>query len=427
MKGNKKKKKYIPRILDKVLKEHLKLYGAVLITGPKWCGKSTTAKQHSKSVLELQNPMSRDNNLEIANTRPDLLLEGKKPLLIDEWQDAPCLWDAVRYDVDNSGLLGQYILTGSVTPRESVPKHTGTGRIARLLMRPMSLYESGDSVGKVSLADLFDGIEDIECTCGKTLEDIAFLCARGGWPASVGFSRKGAVMVAHDYLNSLVMNDVLLVDGVERNPSRLRSVLRSLARNICTTANMSTIKNDIAYNEASVSEKTIAKYINVLNRLFVIEDVEAWCPRLRSRGDIRSTPKRCFVDPSLALAALRATDLDLLKDFKTFGFMFEALCLRDLRVYAQSLNGDVFFYRDKSGLECDAVVHLDDGRWGAIEIKLGADSAIDLAAKNLLKFAKKVDADEMNSASFLMVLTGGKYAYRRKDGVYVVPLAVLKD
>lgn len=420
-------KNYIPRLLDDVLKKRLELYGAILITGPKWCGKSTTAKEYAKSVLELQNPRTRSNNLEIAKTRPDFLLEGEKPRLIDEWQDAPMLWDAIRYDVDNTGLKNQYILTGSVTPRDEEPKHTGTGRIVRLLMRPMSLYESGDSTGEVSLNDLFEGKDEIKGISSKELEDIAFLCARGGWPGAINVSRSGALTIARDYFESLITNDIKTVDGIDRNPNRLRTVLRSLARNICTTASLSTIKEDTSYNDAEISEKTIADYINALSKLYVIDDVDAWCPKLRSKTDIRTTAKRSFIDPSIAMAALRATDKDLLKDFRTFGFIFESLCIRDLKIYAQSLDGDVFFYRDKNELESDAVIHLKDGRWGAIEIKIGSEDAINDAAASLLRLANIVDTEEMNKPSFLMVITAGKYAYRREDGVYVVPITTLKN
>lgn len=419
--------KYIPRLLDDVLKRRLSLYGAILITGPKWCGKSTTAKEHAKSILELQNPRTRENNLEIAKNRPDFLLEGEKPRLIDEWQDAPMLWDAIRYDVDTTGLKNQYILTGSVTPRNEEPMHTGTGRIIRLLMRPMSLYESGESTGEVSLKKLFDGIANIKGISNKELEDIAFLCARGGWPASININSNDALLIARDYVESVITNDIKTVDGVDRNPNRLRAVLRSLARNTCTTANLSTIKEDTSYNDSEISEKTITDYINALSKLYIIDNVEAWCPKLRSKTDIRVSSKRCFIDPSIAMASLRATDKDLLKDFKTFGFIFESLCLRDLKVYSQTLDGDVFFYRDKNNLECDAVIHLKDGRWGAIEIKLGGEDAINEAANNLLKISKIIDTKEMNNPSFLMVLTAGKYAYLREDGVYVIPITTLKN
>ena len=269
--------------------------------------------------------------------------------------------------------------------------------------------------------------EDIKGISNSELEDIAYLCARGGWPGVIGLSKEDAITIPRDYLESLIMNDIKTVDGVDRNPNRLRGVLRSLARNICTTASISTIKDDTSYNDSEISEKTITDYIKALSKLYVIDDVDAWCPKLRSKTDIRTTSKRCFIDPSIAVASLRATDKDLLKDFRTFGFIFESLCLRDLKIYAQSLDGDVFFYRDKSGLESDAVVHLKDGRWGAIEIKIGSTESINEAAENLLKLSSVVDVKEMNEPSFLMVLTAGKYAYRRPDGVYVVPITCLKN
>ncbi len=419
--------KYLPRIYDDILKEKLKLYGAILISGPKWCGKSTTANQIAKSTLELQNPRTKQNNIEIAKSRPDLLLEGEKPRLIDEWQDAPAIWDAIRYDIDHTGLKNQYILTGSVTPREDKPMHTGTGRIIRMLMRTMSLYESQDSTGDVSLKDLFENIKDIKGISNKEFEDIAYLCARGGWPGSLSVSKSRSITIARDYLESLIANDINTVDDINRNPNRLRSVLRSLARNICTPATLTTIKEDTSYNDSKISEKTIADYINALSKLYVIDDIEAWCPKLRSKTDIRTSSKRCFIDPSIAVAALRATDKDLLKDFKTFGLIFESLCLRDLKIYAQALDGDVFYYHDKNDLESDAIIHLKDGRWGAVEIKLGSEEAIEKAADNLKKLASIVDAKEMNEPSFLMIITAGKYAYRRDDGIYVVPITTLKN
>ena len=417
--------KYVPRIMDIILKKRLKLYGAILIVGPKWCGKSTTAKQLAKSYLELQNPTSRTNNLEIANNRPDLLLAGEKPRLIDEWQDAPMLWDAIRYDIDNTGLKNQYILTGSATPRKEKPKHTGTGRIIKLFMRTMSLYESGDSTGEVSLEDLFNQ-KKIKGYSDKELEDIAFLCARGGWPDSLNDDKEGALIKASDYFESVISNDINTVDETVRNPERLRIILRSLARNICTTANLTTIKEDTSYNDSEISEKTIADYLNALSKLYIIDDINAWKPKLRSKTDIRTKSKRCLVDPSLAVAALGASDKDLLMDFNTFGLIFEALCLRDLKIYSDYLSGDVYFYRDKSGLECDAIIHLRNGNWGAIEIKIGSLESIEEAAKNLLKLEKVVDTDKMKKPSFLMILTAGKIAYQREDGIYVVPITTLK-
>lgn len=418
---------YLPRLVDDVLLKKMKLYGAVCIRGCKWCGKSTTAKQHSKSYLELQNPVTLQNNMAIADTRPDLLLQGDKPRLIDEWQDVPVIWDAVRYDVDNSGLKGQYILTGSASPIKNRPKHTGTGRIINILMRPMSLYESRDSIGSVSLQELFEKKIDISGVSKLSLEDIALLCAKGGWPAGLGFTGEDSYAIARDYLESIINNEMKAFDNVERNSSRIRSVLRSIARNISTTANLSVIRDDIATSDIDVTEKTIAEYIKVLEEIYIVDDVEAWQPKLRSKTDIRTSKKREMVDPSLVVAALRATDKDLLKDFNTFGLVFEALCIRDLKIYSQNIDGEVYYYRDKSGLECDAVVHLHNGKWGAIEIKLGSDKAIDEAAKNLLKFRDSIDISEMNEPSFLMVLTGTEYAYKREDGVYVVPLGCLKN
>ena len=420
-------KEYLPRLVDDVLERKLKLYGAVCIEGCKWCGKSTTAKQHSKSYLELQNPATFENNMEIAKTRPDLLLQGEKPRLIDEWQDAPMIWDAIRYDVDNSGLKKQYILTGSATPRDYKPKHTGTGRIVKLLMRPMSLYESKDSAGTVSISELFEKEVDVKGVSKLKLEDIAFLCSKGGWPAGLEFTGEDSYTISRDYLESIIKNDIKTVDGVERDETRTRSILRSLARNISTTANLSVIREDIQTNNEDVSEKTISDYIKALEKLYIIDNVEAWQPKLRSKTDIRTSPKREFVDPSIAVAALRATDNDLLKDFKTFGLVFESLCIRDLKIYSQNIDGEVFYYRDKSGLECDAVIHLNNGKWGAIEIKIGSNEAIDDAAKNLLKFKNNINISEMNEPSFLMVLTATEYAYRREDGVYVVPLGTLKN
>ncbi len=418
---------YLPRIIDDILKERMKIYGAVLIVGPKWCGKSTTAKQYAKSVLELQNPKTRQNNLEIAKNRPDFLLEGEKPRLIDEWQDAPLLWDAIRYDVDNTGLKNQYILTGSVNPIDKKVNHTGTGRIVRLLMRPMSLYESQDSTGEVSLKDIFNGKKNIKGISDKQLEDIAFLCARGGWPEVLKIPKEKAIIIARDYLEAVVHNDINAVDEKERNPIRMQSILRSLARNICTSANLETIKKDTLYNDSEISIKTISDYVSALTKLYVIDNVVAWCPKLRSKTEIRTSAKRNFIDPSLAVAALHATDKDLLKDFLTFGFIFESLCLRDLKIYADSLDGDVLFYRDKSNLECDAIIHLKDGRWGAVEIKIGSEEAIEEAATNLKKITKVVDVESINNPSFLMIITAGTYAYLREDGIYVVPITTLKN
>lgn len=422
--------KYLPRLVDKLIKEDLRLYGAVSIEGPKWCGKSTTASRFAKSKLELQNPDTRQNNLSIAANQPSLLLSGDKPRLIDEWQDAPELWDAVRYDVDRTGLTNQYILTGSATPRRNQPKHSGAGRIVRLMMRPMSLYESGDSTGEVSLSDIFDGHDDIQGSAGFRLEDIAYLAARGGWPENVLRQPDKPNKLARDYLNTILGSDVNSSDITPHNPAKMRVLLRSLARNISTPANISTILEDTrGDSESSVSDASISSYLATLEQVHITDDIEAWYPELRSKTRIRTGKKRNFVDPSLAIAALRASEQDLLADFHTFGLVFESLALRDLQVYVQSLDGDLFYYRDKNGLECDAIIHLTDGKWGAIEIKLGADrTTIDKAAENLLKFSEIVDTEQMKEPSCLMILSGiSSYAYRRPDGVLVVPIGCLRD
>ena len=422
--------KYLPRLVDKLIKEDLRLYGAVSIEGPKWCGKSTTAGRFAKSKLELQNPDTRQNNLSIAVNQPSLLLSGDKPRLIDEWQDAPELWDAVRYDVDRTGLTNQYILTGSATPRRNQPKHSGAGRIVRLMMRPMSLYESGDSTGEVSLGDIFDGHDDIQGSAGFRLEDIAYLSARGGWPENILRQPDKPNKLARDYLNTILGGSINSSDVTPHNPTKMRVLLRSLARNISTPANISTILEDTkGDSESSVSDTSISSYLATLKQVHITDDIEAWYPELRSKTRVRTGKKRNFIDPSLAIAALRASEQDLLADFHTFGLIFESLALRDLQVYAQSLDGDLFYYRDKNGLECDAIIHLADGKWGAVEIKLGADqTTIDKAAESLLKFSEIVDTGQMKEPSCLMILSGiSGYAYRRPDEVLVVPIGCLRD
>ncbi len=427
--------KYMPRLVDDYISKRMELFGAILIEGCKWCGKSTTGRQFSKSILEFQNPDMYKNNKQIANTQPSLFLEREKPLLIDEWQVFPIVWDSIRYDVDKTRLKGQYILTGSATPRENysnegednIPKHTGTGRIARVLMRPMSLYESEESTGEVSLKSLFDGNADIKGISKQNLKDIAFLIARGGWPEAVDVHAEKALIYANEYIEMIINKDIHEIDGTKRSPAKVRGVLKSLARNVSSTASLSTIKADVDIAEDIVSEKTIANYIDALEKMFVLEKVDCWQPKLRSKTVIRSSEKREFTDPSLAMAALKATDKDLLQDFNTFGLMFEAMCIRDLRIYSQNLEGEVFYYRDKNGLECDAVVHLHNGRWAAIEVKLGGNEVLDEAAKNLLKFKEVIDVNKMNEPSFLMILTATEYAYRREDGVIVCPLGCLKN
>jgi predicted AAA+ superfamily ATPase len=416
---------YHSRISDKLLKEQLDCTGAVLVEGAKWCGKTVSALQFANSVVYMQDPDESQGYLALADTKPSLLLDGEPPLLIDEWQMAPVLWDAVRFAVDRRNLMAQFILTGSVTPNDNLIAHSGTGRISRLTMRTMSLYESGESDGGISLGALFEGDTDIASKSTLTIEQIANAICRGGWPAAV-VSKSHSSRIARNYIETVIQMDAQQVDGVDKDPEKVRLLLQSLARNISTMATSKTIIDDIKANHSQISDKTLNGYINALQRIFVIEDVPAWQPSLRSKTAIRSMNKRQFVDPSIAAAMLRTDAKGILKDFKTFGFLFESLCTRDLRVYAQALDGVIFHYRDKNELEADLIIKLHDGRWAAVEVKLG-NSQIDEAAANLIKLTSKVDTEKMNKPSFLMVLTGGNVAYKRADGVLVVPIGCLKD
>lgn len=419
--------RYMHRIADKLLLERLEASGAVLVEGPKWCGKTRTSLEIAKSHLFMQDPDKRSSYLKTADVKPSLLLQGDTPRLLDEWQIAPVLWDAVRFTVDQRGESGQFILTGSAVPQDNVVEHTGTGRIARLVMRPMSLYESRESNGAISLRDLFEGKKELEEISSLTIEKIAFAIVRGGWPASVLDKEKVALRRAIDYVEAVINKDVSKVDGIEKNPVRVRMLLRSLARNISTFASMQTIADDITMgNEESLSVKSISQYMNALNRIFVTEDIPAWSPALRSKTTIRTSPKRQFVDPSIATAVMRLTPQRLLDDFNYLGFLFESLCDRDLRIYAEANDGEVFHYHDKNELEADAVICLNDGRWAAVEIKLGSRE-IETAAKSLIALKSKINTEKMREPSFLMILTGTEFAYQRKDGVLVVPLGCLKD
>ena len=420
-------KEYLPRIADKLLKQRLSVSGAVLIEGPKWCGKTRTAKEISKSQLYMQDPDKRVSYLKAADTKPSLLLKGDTPKLLDEWQMAPVLWDAVRYEVDMRGSPGQFILTGSAVPKDDETFHSGTGRISRLKMRTMSLFESNESNGTVSLKELFDGKTDIDNFSELTIEDIAYSIVRGGWPISIGEEETIALRHAIDYVEAIINTDISRVDNISRSPVRARVLLKSLARNISTLASIPTIRNDIAMgDDESLSDKTVGEYLNALDRIFVTENLPAWNPALRSKTAIRTSPKRQFIDPSIATAVMRLTPERLLEDFEYFGFLFESLCNRDMRIYAEANDGEVFHYRDKSGLEADAVIVLADGRWAAVEVKLGSKE-IEEAAKHLLKLKKKINTDKMKEPSFLMILTGTEIAYQRSDGVFVVPIGCLKD
>ena len=417
--------KYLSRIIDTLLKEGLETNGGLLIEGPKWCGKTYSAKQIAKSVLMMQDPDYSSTYMNAAKTKPSLLLEGEKPRLLDEWQMAPVLWDAVRYSIDETGNSGLYILTGSSLPKEGITMHTGTGRISRVLMRPMSLFESLESNGHISLEKLFTNSEDQSGISDLSLEKIAYVTCRGGWPRSIGQSEKVALKQVYDYTDALINTDASKVDDIHRDPAKVRLLFRSLARNIATEASISTITHDIKLDGGTLADETIRDYLTALRKIFIVEDLLAWSPKLRSKSVLRSTPRHHFVDPSIGIASLRISPQDLLDDLNTFGYFFESLCIRDLRIYSQYLDGDVFYYRDNSGLECDAIIHLRNGKWGAVEIKLG-EGMIDDAARNLIKLKNKVDLNEMKSPSFLMVLTGTKYSYRREDGVIVVPLGCLK-
>lgn len=425
-----KKRTYRPRIADKLLERKLKGKGAVLIEGAKWCGKTTTAEQLCKSVLYMSDPENREQNTQLASINPGLLLRGDKPRLIDEWQVAPKLWDAVRFESDHSHDLGLFVLTGSsVPPDMSDVIHSGTGRFGWLKMRTMSLWESGDSTGDVSLSRLFSGATDVSGVSELDLERVAFVACRGGWPLSVDMDDDIALDQAFDYVTAVEQRDVRQSDGVERDPARVHRLMRSYSRHQGSQATNASIRNDLIENEGeSFDTDTVASYIKALQRIFVIEDIEAWNPNLRSKTAIRSSDTRYFTDPSIATASLGIGPSDLLADLNTFGLIFETLCMRDLRVYAEALNGKVYHYRDKNGLECDAVVHLRDGRYGLIEIKLGGDKLVSQGATTLLSLADKIDTTRMKAPSFLMVLTAsGKYAFRRDDGVLVVPIGCLKD
>ena len=418
--------KYLPRIVDKEIDELMEIMGAILIEGCKWCGKSTTGLYHAKSVIEFQNPDRKQEYDNIRNTKPSLFLNGEKPRMFDEWQMYPVVWDSVRTDVDHTGLKGQYILTGSAKPSEGETMHTGTGRISRVLMRPMSLFESSESTGEVSFSDILSG-KDISGVSKLSLEDIANIIVRGGWPASISIKSDAKYRIAKEYVKSLIHEEVRSVDGVERNTEKMQNVLRSLARNISTQVSNSTIEADIRNSfDDDISRPTVTDYLYTLEKLFVIEDVKATNLNLRSKYALRTKPKKFFVDPSIATAILDLKPMDLINDLNTFGFMFESLCIRDLKIYTESLGGDVTFYRDERGFEVDAILRMPSGKWGAIEIKLGA-GYIDEAANNLLKFKEHVDIKKCGEPSFLLVLTGTNYSYKRDDGVYVVSIGTLKN
>ena len=421
---------YRNRVADKMLRNQLEAAGVVLIQGPKWCGKTTTAEQQAKSILRMDYPKMSKEYLTLAENDPELLLAGETPRLVDEWQLAPQLWDTARYTVDRRSAVGQFIFTGSAVPADkSMITHTGTGRFAWLTMRPMSLWESGESNGNASLVDLFAGQMESCIAPDSSLEDIAFTLCRGGWPGSLNLKKTTALRVANNYVKAICENDISRVDNVQRDPDFALRLLRAYSRHQGGQVSVGTLYADLSANKGgSLTENTISLYLSALRKIFVIEDMPAWNPNLRSKTAIRTSDTRYFVDPSIATAALGIGPKDLMYDLNTYGLLFETMAVRDLRVYADALDGRVYHYRDHNGLECDAVVHLHNGSYGLVEIKLGGETLIEEGAYNLKKLANKIDTTKMKSPSFMMVLTAtGAYAYRRKDGVLVVPIGCLKD
>ena len=418
--------------MDTLLEKKLQAKGAVLIEGPKWCGKTTTAEEIANSKIMLAKPDIKEHFKSLLEIDTDAALAGETPMLIDEWQTVPKLWDAVRYTVDHRHAMGQFILTGSAVPDKDAEKereHSGTGRFAWLTMRPMTLFESGESNGTVSLGELFQAPEKILQKNALKLSDIAFHICRGGGPIAVGLPEEAALVQAFDYYDAVTKEDVTNVDGVKRASERVQRLMRAYARHQGTQASIATLKGDLKNNDTTtLDEDTISSYLDALRKIFVVEDMPAWNPNLRSKTAIRTTDTRYFVDPSIATAALGLGPSDLMNDLNSMGFFFEAMCVRDLRVFAEALNGKVYHYRDKSGLECDAVVHLRNGQYGLIEIKLGGDSLIKEGAETLNELANQIDTTRMKSPAFKMILTAtGEYAYRRpEDGIYVVPIGCLK-
>ena len=420
---------YRPRIVDSALKRKLRGKGAVLIEGPKWCGKTTTAEQVSKSTLSVDDPSTVNTNKILSEIDPERLLTGDHPRLLDEWQVAPKLWDAVRHHVDRHKGQGQFILTGSSVPADiSETIHSGTGRFGWLVMRPMSLYESGDSTGDVSLASLFES-QPISGCSDLDLDRLTFLICRGGWPESVNMDDDVALDQAFDYIDAVIRNDMSRVDDIRRDPQKVRMLLRSYARNQGTQISQASISADISSNDTEgVSEETVSEYLQALRKLYVIEDMKAWNPNLRSKTAIRTSDTRYFVDPSLAAASLRIGPQDLINDLNTTGFFFEALAVRDLRVYAESLDGDVYHYKDNLDNECDVVIHLRDGRYALLEVKLGGEKLIDEGVKTLKDVLRRIDTDKMGKPAFMAIITGTeRYAYRRDDGIIILPLGALKN
>lgn len=423
-------KDYKTRIVDNILKEKLESKGAVVIEGPKWCGKTTTAMEVAGSVLRMDEPSKREVNIQLSEIDPSRLLKGNTPRLIDEWQIAPKLWDATRYEVDTRREVGQFILTGSAVPVDSKDiTHSGTGRFTWLTMRPMSLFESGESSGDVSLEELFNCPDKINGINDLDIDKLAFVICRGGWPSAIEMKAKAALSQAVDYYEAVVKSDINRADGVSKNPERVKRLMKSFARNQGAQIANTLIRDDIKANDTeSLNEDTVASYISALKKIFVIEDMPAWNPNLRSKTAIRSSDTRYYIDPSIASAALGIGPNDLINDLNTLGLLFETMCVRDLRVYSESIGGEILHYRDKSGLECDTVIHLRNGKYGLAEIKLGGQRLIEEGVTNLKKLYEKIDTTKMPAPSFMMIVVGtGDFAYRREDGIYIVPIGCLKN
>ena len=417
---------YLNRLIESTIKEKMSLMGALLIEGPKWCGKSTTSETFAKTIIYMQDPEKREQYKLLAKSSASKFLDGDTPLLIDEWQIIPFIWDAIRFEIDKRKKVGQFLLTGSTTPVDKTEiTHSGTGRISRVIMRPMSLYESKDSNGNISLKKLFEKTNeyDISDKTDKTLDDIAFVLCRGGWPNACVRNDESSLKLVYEYYNGLINSDMTKVDGIERDPRKVDLLLKSYSRNISTECSNETIKNDMSkFEDNSLSIQTITNYINALQKIFVVEELEAWTPNLRSKTTIRLSNTRHFVDPSIAIASMAIGPNDLINDLKYFGFLFEDLCIRDLRVYSELIDAKVYHYRDKSGLECDAVIHKRNGDYALIEIKLYSDDNIEEGAKNLKALKAKINTDKINEPKFMAVLTASPISYKREDGIYVISI-----
>lgn len=422
-------KQYYPRIIDELLKKKLRTSGAVLLKGPKWCGKSTSASQIAKSIIYMQDPSTREQNIALAKASPKVFLAKETPLLIDEWQTIPFIWDAIRFEIDQRNAFNQFILTGSSSPTEtSKITHSGLGRISTLVMRPMSLYESKDSRGEFSINDLFNGIYPSGAFSKHDILDYAYLACRGGFPSVLELNKEDSLEISKNYFESLVNQDFVLNVKQDRDIQKFKLTLRSYARNIGTSCPLTTILKDVnSDNNVSISDSTVYSYLKYLNDIYILDELNAWSPLLRSKVAIRTSPTHYFADPSIATAALDVTPHDLINDFKTFGFIFESMVIRDLKIYAESNGASLYHYRDKNDFEVDAIIHFNNGKWAAIEIKLFDDEAIEKACKNLIKFKNNINLQKMKEPSFLMVITGTKNAYRREDGVFIVPIDCLKN